>query len=312
MPQFNVPILFVIFNRPETEQVVFNEIKKVKPKRLFVVADGAREEKAGEKEKCGAAKKIIDQVDWDCEVHKNFSETNMGCGKRLSSGITWFFDNVEEGIILEDDCVPDRSFFYYAESLLEKYRNDERIMMISGNNFQGGVKRGDGDYYFSSLPHIWGWASWRRVWRKYNFDVKDFPDFLKNKTIANVFDKKDVQKFWLEKIKEVYTHHLDTWDYQLGYAIWKNDGICISPNINLVSNIGFGAGATHTLAASDVVTNVSSKSMSLPLIHPGEVMVNKDADNLDNHTQMKHIRIKHFLKRVGLFNYVKNIYSKHL
>jgi hypothetical protein len=184
--------------------------------------------------------------------------------------------------------------------------------MISGNNFQGGVKRGDGDYYFSSLPHIWGWASWRRVWRKYNFDVKDFPDFLKNKTIANVFDKKDVQKFWLEKIKEVYTHHLDTWDYQLGYAIWKNDGICISPNINLVSNIGFGAGATHTLAASDVVTNVSSKSMSLPLIHPGEVMVNKDADNLDNHTQMKHIRIKHFLKRVGLFNYVKNIYSKHL
>jgi hypothetical protein len=142
--------------------------------------------------------------------------------------------------------------------------------------------------------------------------VSDFPDFLRNKSIEKIWGKKSVQDYWLEKIEEVYTHHLDTWDYQLGYAVWKNDGICISPNVNLVSNIGFGAGATHTLTGSEDVTNVSSKSISLPLIHPKEVVIDKDADNLDNHIQMKHVRLKHFLKRLGLFNYAKNIHRKHL
>jgi hypothetical protein len=310
MPQFNVPILFAIFNRPDAEQVVFNEIRKVRPKFLFVVADGPREGKAGEREKCDVARKIIDQVDWDCEVHKNFSDANMGCGKRLSSGITWFFDNVEEGIILEDDCVPDQSFFYFAENLLEKYRKNERIMMISGDNFQGGAKRGDGDYYFSRFAHLWGWATWRRAWKKYDFDVRDFPDFLRNKTIEKIWDKKKVQEFYLEKIAEVRAHRIDTWDPQLAYAIWKNNGICISPNMNLVSNIGFGADATHTLISSRTVTNVPSASVSLPLVHPRDIVINKDADDSDNLIHVKGDAIKRFLKRIGLLDYARDIYRR--
>jgi hypothetical protein len=310
MKPFDVPILFIIFNRPETEQVVFNEIRKLKPKHLFIVADGPREGKEGEKEKCMAARKIVDQVDWECDVRKNFSDVNMGCGKCVSSGISWFFDNVEEGIILEDDCVPDQSFFYYAESLLEKYRDNELVMMISGDNFQGGIKRGDGDYYFSRIPHIWGWASWRRAWEKYDFDVSDFPGFLKNKSIEKIWNKKSVQRYWLDKIGEVYTHHLDTWDYQLTYAVWKNNGLCISPNINLVSNIGFGAGATNTFNSSDSFADTPAGSLSSPVAHPRETIVDEDADNFDNRIYMKYDGAKRFLKRIGLFNYVRNVYHK--
>jgi hypothetical protein len=309
---FKTPILFIIFNRPDTEQVVFDEIKKIRPKHLFVVADGPREGKAGEKERCEAAKKIIDQVDWDCEVHKNYSEVNMGCGKRVSSGITWFFDNVEEGIILEDDCVPDQSFFSYAESLLEKYRNDERVMMISGDNFQGGIKRGDGDYYFSRIPHIWGWASWRRAWKKYDFDVKDFPDFIKHKTIAKIFDKKDVQKYWLERIEEVYTHRLDTWDHQFFYSIWKNDGVCISPNKNLISNIGFGPEATHTHINSPTIAHIPIQSIRLPLVSPRGITVDKSADDFDGLAYMKNNTIKRFLKQIGLFDFMRYMYRKYV
>jgi hypothetical protein len=309
---FETPILFIIFNRPDTEQLVFNEIRKIRPRHLFVVADGPRAEKIGEREKCEVSRNIINQVDWDCEVHKNFSDSNMGCGRRCSSGVSWFFDNVEAGIILEDDCVPDQSFFYYAEELLERYKDNEKIMFISGGNFQGGKKRSDGDYYFSRLPHMWGWATWRRVWKKYDFDIKSLPEFLKNRTIEKIFDKKDVQNFWLEKMDGVYTHRVDTWDYQLFETIWSDDGMCVSPNVNLVSNLGFGPGATHTIVGSPTVSNVPLRSISLPLTHPSEILVSKEADDFDAIEYMKNTKIKNFLKKVGLFDLVRNIYRNYL
>jgi hypothetical protein len=309
---FDVPILLVIFNRPETQQRVFDEIRKIRPKRLFVVADGPREGKPGEKERCEAARKIIDQVDWECEVKKNFSDTNMGCGKRPASGITWFFENVEEGIILEDDCIPDQSFFNYVQELLEKYRDNERVMVISGDNFQNGIKRGDGDYYFSRLPHTWGWATWRRVWEKYDFEMKDFPDFVRDNNIENIWKKKEVQKYWQEKFSELYAYHFDIWDYQLTYAIWKNDGICISPNANLISNVGFGPNATHTLTSSRSVAGVPLGRISSPLIHPSAMVIDTVADDLDNSLiHMKHTKIKNLLRRMGLFNYARDIYHKY-
>lgn len=273
--RFTTPILFIIFNRPDTTQLVFNEIKKIKPTKLFVVADGPRSHKEGEKDRCDQAKNIIDQVDWDCEVVKNFSDTNLGCGKRVSSGITWFFENVESGIILEDDCVPDQSFFPFCQDLLEKYKYDERIMMISGNNFQFGKKRGGGSYYFSKYNHIWGWASWRRAWEYYDYDIKTFPSFLENKEIENIWpSSKNMQAYWVRNFKKVFFHTLDTWDYQWTYVMWKEGGLCILPNVNLVKNIGFDDRSTHTKIR---VLQPEVKAM-LSLVHPTFIIQSFSAD----------------------------------
>lgn len=244
---FNTPILFLIFNRPDTTTKVFAEIKKIKPKYLFIAADGPRENQKGEKEKCEEVRKIVlNNIDWDCEVKTLFREKKLGCKYAVSSAIDWFFKNKEQGIILEDDCLPDLSFFGFCEELLEKYKNNKKIMMISGNNFQFGIKRGDGDYYFSKYNHIWGWATWRRAWLKYDLKMLSYPNFKKDEKIKSIWSNKKIQNYWLYIFDEVYNNKIDTWDYQWTYAIWNNNGLCILPNINLVSNIGFGKEAIHT------------------------------------------------------------------
>ena len=155
-------VLFIIFNRPETTQRVFDAIRLAKPTRLYIAADGPRENKTGEKELCEQARKIAQNVDWDCEVKTLFQKENLGCGKAVSHAISWFFENEDMGIILEDDCLPHQSFFKYCEELLEKYKNNDRIGIISGNNFQKKRKIGSFSYYFSDIVNIWGWATWAR------------------------------------------------------------------------------------------------------------------------------------------------------
>ena len=162
----NVPVLFLIFKRPDTTQRVFEAIKKAKPKQLFISADGGRNEE--EKKSCNALREaIVAQIDWDCELKTLFRENNLGCKMAVSSGISWFFEEVEQGIILEDDCLPNESFFKFCETMLEKYKDDQSIWHIGANNFQDSIKRGDADYFFSMYSHIWGWASWRDRWQKY-------------------------------------------------------------------------------------------------------------------------------------------------
>jgi len=169
--EFNTPILFLVFNRPNTTQRVFNVIRQVKPKQLFVAADGPRRDKGADEEKCEATREIVKQIDWDCEVKTLFREENLGCGKAVSSAITWFFENVEEGIILEDDCLPNLDFFGYCEELLDRYRDNREVMFIGGDNFQKGKKWGDASYYFSAYNHVWGWATWKRTWDIYDFKL---------------------------------------------------------------------------------------------------------------------------------------------
>ena len=274
---FNTPILFIIFNRPDRAQLVFNEIKKIKPKKLFVVADGPRLNKDSEAEKCEEARKIINQVDWDCEVYKNFSDSNLGCKIRVSSGINWFFENVEEGIILEDDCLPDQSFFTYCENLLDKYRYNDKIMMISGGNFQFGKVRGEGSYYFSKLMHIWGWASWRRAWQFYDLDMKTFPEFKNQGQIKNIWNSKRTQEYWMRVFQKAYDNKINTWDYQLTYSFWSQGGLAIIPNTNLVSNIGFGGDSTHTKTYHKF-SNIKSGKIE-NIIHPEFLIQNVKADN---------------------------------
>ena len=168
MAHYNLrtPVALLIFNRPDTTERVFNAVAKARPSKLLVVADGPRDSRPGEAARCEQTRAIIKRVDWDCEVITNFADRNMGCKLRVSSGIDWIFEQVEEAIILEDDCLPDPSFFRFCDEMLERYRDNERVGMVSGGNLQFGRHRGTGSYYFSKYTHIWGWASWRRAWKR--------------------------------------------------------------------------------------------------------------------------------------------------
>lgn len=275
--QLETPIAFIIFNRPDTTQRVFDEIKKSKPKQLFVIADGARNEE--EKKLVEKTREIIKQVDWDCEVKTNYSDKNLGCKARVSSGIDWFFENVEQGIILEDDCLPSQSFFYFCDELLNKYKDDEKVMMISGDNFQFGKNKASYDYYFSKRHfHVWGWATWRKAWNKYDVEMKKWPE-VKNSRILEkittnqkeIFDRKNT-------FEKTYEGLINTWDYQWVFTCMLNEGLSIIPNKNLISNIGFDDRGTHTNDSKDNFSNMIKKELAYPLKHPNNITFNDTAD----------------------------------
>lgn len=274
--QFAIPVLFLIFNRPDTTQQVFNRIKQIQPKYLFVAADGPRLAKAGEFEKCNETRNIIKQIDWDCELKTLFREENLGCGVGVSSAVNWFFSNVEYGIILEDDCLPALSFFSYCEELLTKYKDDEQVMLIGGINFQNGIQRGKGSYYFSCYPHIWGWASWRRAWHYYDFEMKGLESFAKHR-IQTVFNSHAERVYWKKLLPKFKAWGIDTWDYQWFYSIWNRNGFSITPNSNLVVNLGFRNSSTHTFLRDSYKEVNEYSEIKLPLVHP-EKIIDKAAD----------------------------------
>ncbi len=274
---FTTPVLFLIFNRPDTTEKVFDIIREIKPLNLFVSADGPRLNKKDEEQKCTAARNIIKKIDWECQLKTNFSEKNLGCRAGVSSGINWFFTNVEEGIILEDDCVPDISFFNFCETLLKYYKNDERIMHISGVNFQDGIIRGNGSYYFSRINHIWGWATWKRAWDKYDVNVSTYPQLLEQKLFSAVFTDPAIRKYWQKNIQLVYKKQKDTWDVQWQYAVSVNNGLAIIPNVNLISNIGFDLNATHTIDNFHTLANRPVSHIDA-INHPNFVVPDLQAD----------------------------------
>ncbi len=236
----DTPILFLIFNRPDATQVVFNQIKKIKPKKFFIAADGPRNGVVNDKIQCALTRKIVDQIDWDCDLKLLFREENLGCGIGVSSAISWFFEHVDRGIILEDDCVPDLSFFDYCSHFLDTYENDERVMMISGTNYLFNRVKNKHNYFFSQYYSIWGWATWKRSWDLYDFNLEDWEKnrdtrikFLKKK-----YKKRELVNFWIHNFDEVTKNNLDTWDYQWCYNCIFNNGLSLVPINNLVSNIG--------------------------------------------------------------------------
>jgi len=270
----------LIYKRPDTTARVFEALRNIQPAQLFIAADGPVSEKPQERERCEAAREVASNIDWKCDVKKLFREKNLGCKIAVSSAITWFFENVEEGIIIEDDCLPDPSFFWFCRELLQYYRNDKRIMMISGNNFQNGITRGTGSYYFSKHPHIWGWATWRRAWEKYDVNMATYPLFEKENRLANIFENSYEQRYWYRLLNKTFRGEIDTWDYQWFYAVWEQNGLSITPNVNLVSNIGYGRQATRTKKDQNDLANLKTHSLD-KIIHPKSVVTNKDADDYD-------------------------------
>jgi len=300
MKEFNTPILFIIFNSPDTAGTVFNEIKKVKPKQLFIFSDGARENREDEAQKCLETRKIVNKVDWECDLKTLFLDKNHGPRKAVSSAINWFFKNVENGIILEHDCLPDPSFFWYCQELLEYYHDDKRIMHISGTNYLNGKKIGDGSYYFSKIAHIWGFATWRRAWKYYDIDIKNFPKFKEQNQIENIFEGKFVQKHWLKIFKKMQAKSAQTWDHQWNYAIFSQNGLAINPNVNLITNIGFGENAVHCIDTNSKFANMKRYDID-EIIHPSFTLPNKEADKyiLANNFQIGLLaKIKRELRRI--------------
>ena len=274
---FETPVLYLIFNRVDTTSKVFARIKEIKPAYFYIAADGPRKEKEGEREQCEAVRKyVLDNIDWNCDVKTLFREQNLGCGKGVSSAITWFFENVEEGIILEDDCLPSISFFPFCSELLERYRNNDNVFVISGNNFQN-KKRGKASYYFSAYGHVWGWASWRRAWNNYNFSLQDLKDDEFKKCLELFFHTKPEREYWYEIFCKMKYHPIDTWDYQWMIIHWINKGINILPNSNLITNIGFNEYATHTKHFINGISELDSFDIS-NLKHPEDIKINRKAD----------------------------------
>jgi hypothetical protein len=239
------PVVFIIFNRPITTQKVFDAIREDKPSKLFVIADGPRENRSDDEINCKKAREIIDNVDWECEVFKNYSNVNLGCGKRVSSGLDWVFENCEEAIILEDDCVPSEAFFRFCRELLVRYKYDTRIMHISGSRFNSERIRNDDSYIFSRHGHIWGWATWKRAWQLNDHEMKLWPRFRDEGWVNDLYDNKEEVEFTTRGLNECYNGKIDTWDYQWAFTLLSNSGLSIIPRENLVSNIGIGEDSTH-------------------------------------------------------------------
>lgn len=281
--QLKTPVAFIIFKRPEATERVFAEIRNVKPPKLLVVADGPRAQKPGEDGDCDRDRAIIERVDWDCEVLKNYADVNLGCRRRVSSGIDWVFDTVEEAII-EDDCLPDPTFFRFAEELLDRYRDDRRIMSISGQNVQFGRKRTDYSYYFSRYNHCWSWASWRRAWQHYDLDMKLWPEIRDGNFLADILGDPQAVKVWTKTFQLCYEGKIDTWDFQWAFASFIQNGMNILANVNLASNIGQGTGGTHTADVSSPYNNMAAEALTFPLKHPPFAIRDAPADNFTQNT----------------------------
>jgi hypothetical protein len=294
MDAFNVPVLFLVFNRPNKTKQVFDRIRSVKPKFFYISADGPRVNKQGESDLCKEVRDIIGKIDWDCDVKYLLRNENLGCSKAIVSAIDWFFDHVEEGIILEDDCLPDPSFFSFCDELLVKYRENKNVMIISGTNL--GNSFGSDSYYFSRYGQILGWATWRDAWNKYERKIITNDKFLK-------FRSRQEKNFWNKNFSNVI------WDVQWAiYSVWKNNGIAVIPNKNLITNIGFGLDATYYTDETSINSNIELSSMSFPLRHPVKIEINSSIEDIFfyNHYYVPiQRRIKNKLKKIlhslGLF-----------
>jgi hypothetical protein len=294
-------VLFLVFNRPETTIQVFEAIRKAKPPRLYVAADGPRTGRKGEVEKVAKVRQIATAVDWLCEVKTLFRNKNLGCKYAVSGAISWFFENEEQGIILEDDCLPQPDFFTFCENLLNLYAEDDRVAVITGNNFQNGQKRGDASYYFSKYNHCWGWATWRRAWQYYQGDLPFWPEWKHSDEWVEKMPDPVERRYWEKIFKRARDNKIDSWAYPWTACTWYHGGLTATPNVNIVSNIGFGPGSTHTASKDSPLAAMATESLGA-LTHPATIKQDVPADRhvFDHTFGGQYLRFPHSLLRLPL------------
>ena len=281
------PVVMIIFNRPETTQKVFEQISRVRPRSLYVIADGPRVGFPGDTAKCAEAQAIAQELRWDCQMRVDISEVNLGLKQRFVSGLNWVFSQEEQAIILEDDCVPNPTFFRFCQELLDRYRDDERLMMIAGTNYQFGNNPVAHSYYFSIYTHIWGWATWARAWNCFDGDMCLWPNVRDGGLLKALLPDRRALRFWSKRFQMTYEGKIDTWDYPWTLSCWLENGLTAVPAVNLVTNQGFGRLGTHTLGSRSRLANMPAGKMSFPLQHPPYVVPNWRADAYTQHTVFK-------------------------
>jgi hypothetical protein len=257
---------------------VLDAVREARPHRLLVVANAPRADVEGEAELCEATRDLIETVDWDCEIVTDFAREHLPQTERIESGLDWVFSQHEEAILLEDDCVPDPTFFRFCDELLERHREDERVMSISGNNFQFFAPASGDSFYFSRYPHTWGWATWRRAWNQHDRAMTAWPELRDGGWLPQFFDETGDISFWSHVFETTYRDR-DAWDRAWLFSCWVLGGLHAIPNVNLVSNVGFRDDATHTTPLQGLLlADLPTEPMSFPLRPPPEIERNATAD----------------------------------
>jgi hypothetical protein len=276
----DTPVALLIFNRPGLTAQVFREVAQARPSRLFLIADGPRAGHPEDEEKCTAARAVVERVDWPCRVERNYSDVNLGCGVRPATGINWVFEQVEEAIVLEDDCLPHPTFFRYCDELLERYRDDERVMNIGGTDWQFGRRSPPHSYWFSIFNVTWGWATWRRAWRHYDRALKSWPELRETGWLEDTVGDPAAVGMFRTAFDGAHAAGgaVDYWDYQWTFTCWAQKGLSILPGVSLVSNIGFGPEATHTTGTADIRATCERQALAFPLEHPSLMVRDYEAD----------------------------------
>ncbi|MCW5983238.1 MAG: hypothetical protein KIT09_34425 [Bryobacteraceae bacterium] len=290
--RIETPVAWFIFNRPDTATRVFEALRVPRPSTLLVVADGPRPGHPEDPVRCAAARAILDRVDWDCRLLTNFAADNLGLKRRVESGLTWVFSLVEEAIILEDDTVPDATFFPYCADLLARHRDDERIMAVNGGSFIADHYPAPYSYHFTRYPLIWGWATWRRAWRQYDPAMRQWPSLRARQWLSAILESPAAARFWSYSFQRNF-ETMTSWDYAWTLSCWLRGGLCITPGVNLVTNIGFRPDATHTSDADSRFAGMPVSPMPFPLRHPPRVERDAQADLL---TEQAAFSGEHFLK----------------
>ena len=274
--RLRTPVALLMYNRPHVTRRVFAAIREARPKRLLVVADGPRDE--SDRAKCALARAAVEAVDWPCDVFRDYSAVNLGCRKRVSSGLDWVFSVVDEAIILEDDCLPHPTFFRFCAELLDRFRDDYRVGHITGDCFARSVRDSTYSYYFSRYSAIWGWATWRRAWTEYDVDIKKWPDIRAGNLHNTMFATREESTYFASQWDRLHRGEIDTWDGQWLFSRLKNQSMTVAPRRNLVSNIGFGADATHTYDLRHPCARFPVRAMRFPLRHPPTIRIDETAD----------------------------------
>lgn len=277
--KLHTPVALLIFNRPEATRRVAAQIAKARPPKVLIFADGPRPGHPTDEEQTRLTRAVIDEIAWPCEVLKNYSTINLGTKHRPASGLDWVFGAVEEAIFLEDDCLPHLSFFRFCDELLEKYHDDERVMMVSGNNFMRDRKLSSDSYLFVHYIGIWGWATWRRAWRHYDADLHLWKSLRETPFLSDILGNDAEVELYRLYFDRIVSGESRTWDHQWQFACWAQHGLSIMPSVNLVSNFGFGAGAEHYKKFDARLAEFPAVEMEFPLRHPLTMVRNRRADD---------------------------------
>lgn len=286
----DIPVALIFFNRDDTLKSVFEQVRKAKPSKLFLIQDGARENREDDIEGIAACRKVVENVDWECEIYKNYSEENLGCGRRVSSGISWVFESVDRAIILEDDCVIEPTFINFCDELLEKYKDDERVAMISALNHFVDWDCGDNSYFFAKTGAIAAWATWKRVWDNFDFTIKDYNDDYVKKVIKSSFNHKYAANARMKNWQSIYERgqkgeKIRYWGPQFGFLKYRTSALSIVPSHTLSSNVGVGPKATFSGMGAEFMQKSmrpwffqKTRPMEFPLKHPVTILPDCEYD----------------------------------